>query len=59
MIKSVMYSGNEGQVTQRLAELLAIGPQEVFVTPLGAGSDRAASFDRALRLVGGIAKSLN
>jgi alkanesulfonate monooxygenase SsuD/methylene tetrahydromethanopterin reductase-like flavin-dependent oxidoreductase (luciferase family) len=59
MIKSVMYSGNEEQVAQRLAELLAIGPQEVFVTPLAAGSDRAASFDRALRLVGGIAKSLN
>ena len=59
MIRSVLYSGSEKQVAQGLAELFAIGAAEVFVTPLAAGSDRAASFDRALQLVGDVSQSLN
>lgn len=59
MMDSVLYSGTEEQVARRLSELFAIGAEEVFVTPLAAGSDRDASFDRALRLVGSVAESLN
>ena len=59
MVNSVLYSGDEEQVVRRLGELFAIGATEIFVSPLAAGPDREASFDRALRLVGDVATSLD
>jgi hypothetical protein len=38
-------------VAERLHELFSFGAAEILVSPLAAGSDRAASLERTLRLV--------
>jgi alkanesulfonate monooxygenase SsuD/methylene tetrahydromethanopterin reductase-like flavin-dependent oxidoreductase (luciferase family) len=51
MIETVVMSGNESRVAERLHELFSFGAAEILVSPLAAGSDRAASLERTLRLV--------
>jgi hypothetical protein len=51
MIETVVLSGDESRVTERLQELISFGATEILVSPLPAGSDRAASLERTLRLV--------
>jgi alkanesulfonate monooxygenase SsuD/methylene tetrahydromethanopterin reductase-like flavin-dependent oxidoreductase (luciferase family) len=51
MIETVVLSGDESRVAERLHELFSFGAAEILVSPLAAGSDRAASLERTLRLV--------
>jgi F420-dependent oxidoreductase-like protein len=56
MIEAVVLSGEESRVADRLQGLFALGATEILVSPLAAGSDRAASLERTLRLVADAAK---
>lgn len=58
MIEAVVLSGEESRVAERLQELFAFGATEILVSPLAAGSDRAASLERTLRLVAEVAKAV-
>jgi F420-dependent oxidoreductase-like protein len=51
MIEAVVMSGDESRVAERLRELFSFGATEILVSPLAAGSDRASSLERTLRLV--------
>jgi alkanesulfonate monooxygenase SsuD/methylene tetrahydromethanopterin reductase-like flavin-dependent oxidoreductase (luciferase family) len=51
MIEAVVLAGDESRVAERLHELFSFGAAEILVSPLAAGSDRAASLERTLRLV--------
>ena len=51
MLEAVLMSGPESRVAERLHELFSFGATEILVSPLAAGSDRAASLERTLRLV--------
>jgi alkanesulfonate monooxygenase SsuD/methylene tetrahydromethanopterin reductase-like flavin-dependent oxidoreductase (luciferase family) len=51
MIETVVLSGDESRVAERLHELFNFGAAEILVSPLIAGSDRTASLERTLRLV--------
>jgi F420-dependent oxidoreductase-like protein len=59
MIDAVVMSGDESRVADRLHGMFALGATEILVSPIMAGSDRAASVERTLRLVAEVAKSLN
>jgi F420-dependent oxidoreductase-like protein len=58
MIDAVVLSGEESRVADRLQELFAFGATEILISPLAAGSDRAASVQRTLRLVAEVAKTV-
>jgi hypothetical protein len=58
MIEAVVMSGEESRVAERLHELFSFGATEVLVSPLAAGSDRAASLERTLRLVAEVGKAV-
>ncbi|HEX2279590.1 MAG TPA: LLM class flavin-dependent oxidoreductase [Candidatus Tectomicrobia bacterium] len=58
MIEAVVFSGDESRVADRLHGMFALGATEILVSPLVAGSDRAASVERTLRLVAEVAKSV-
>jgi F420-dependent oxidoreductase-like protein len=58
MIDAVVLSGEESRVAERLQELFGFGATEILVSPLAAGSDRAASLERTLRLVAEVAKAV-
>lgn len=58
MIDAVVFWGNEVQVEARLRDFFSCGATEILVSPVVAGSDRAASLDRTLRLLGKVAQSL-
>jgi F420-dependent oxidoreductase-like protein len=58
MIEAVVCSGDESRVADRLHGMFALGATEILVSPLVAGSDRAASVERTLRLVAEVAKSV-
>jgi F420-dependent oxidoreductase-like protein len=58
MIDAVVLSGEESRVAERLQELFGFGATEILVSPLAAGSDRAASVERTLRLVAEVAKAV-
>ena len=51
MIDAVALWGDESQVKERLHHLFEIGVSEVIVSPVMAGDDRAASLEKALRVV--------
>jgi F420-dependent oxidoreductase-like protein len=57
MIETVVLSGEESRVADRLHELFSFGATEILVSPLAAGSDREASLERTLRLVAEAAKT--
>jgi F420-dependent oxidoreductase-like protein len=58
MIDAVVLWGNEARVEERLRELFAWGATEVLATPVSAGSNRTASLDRTLRLLGRVAQAV-
>jgi F420-dependent oxidoreductase-like protein len=58
MIDAVVLWGNEARVEERLHELLAWGATEILATPVPAGSNRTASLDRTLRLLGRVAQAV-
>ena len=58
MIEGTVLSGSEAVVAEKLEGLLAIGAAEVMALPVTAGSDRAASLDRTMRLLGQVAQSI-
>ena len=51
MIEAVALTGSEARVGDRLQEMFSLGATEVLVSPLVAGEDRAASYERTLRLL--------
>ena len=55
MIDATVLSGNESQVAEKLEGLLATGVTEVMALPIPAGSNREASIERTLRLLGSVA----
>lgn len=57
MIDAVVLSGAEELVAKRLRELLTFAG-EIIVTPVAAGTDRAASTERTVRLVAEVARGL-
>jgi alkanesulfonate monooxygenase SsuD/methylene tetrahydromethanopterin reductase-like flavin-dependent oxidoreductase (luciferase family) len=59
MIEAVVLAGEESRVADRLHGMFALGATEVLVSPLMAGSDRAASVERTLRLVAEVAKTVS
>ena len=58
MIETVVMSGDESRVAERLQELFSFGATEILVSPIAAGSDRAASLERTLQLVAEVAKEV-
>jgi len=58
MVDGVVLWGNEARVAERLHELLAWGATEILATPVLAGSNRAVSLDRTMRLLGQVAQSI-
>ena len=58
MIDGLVIYGDEDATTRRLQELLSMGATEVLASPVLAGSDRAASMERTLRLLGQVARSV-
>jgi len=58
MIDAVVLWGNEARVEERLRELLSFGATEVLVSPVAAGSNRTASLDRTMRLLGRTAQAV-
>lgn len=58
MIDAVVFWGNEVQVEARLRDFFSCGATEILVSPVVAGSDRAASLDRTLRLLGKVTQAL-
>jgi F420-dependent oxidoreductase-like protein len=58
MIDAVVFWGSEARVEERLHAMFACGAREILVSPVVAGSDRAASLERSLRLLGQVAQSL-
>jgi hypothetical protein len=58
MIDAVVLWGNEARVEERLRELLSFGATEVLVSPVAAGSNRTASLDRIMRLLGRTAQAV-
>ena len=57
MIETVMMSGDESRVAERLQELFSLGATEILVSPVAAGGDRTASLERTLRLVAEVGKA--
>jgi F420-dependent oxidoreductase-like protein len=58
MIDGLVLYGNEDRTTEQIQGLLASGASEILVSPVLAGSDRAASLDRTLRLLGKVAQTV-
>jgi alkanesulfonate monooxygenase SsuD/methylene tetrahydromethanopterin reductase-like flavin-dependent oxidoreductase (luciferase family) len=58
MIDAVVLWGNETQVEERLHELFAFGAAEILAAPVLAGSNRAASLERTMHLLGRVAQSV-
>ena len=58
MIDGLVLHGNEEQTARRIQQLLDIGASEVLLSPVLVGSDRGASLDQTLRLLGQVAQSV-
>jgi F420-dependent oxidoreductase-like protein len=58
MIETVLMSGDESRVAERLQELFSFGATEILVSPVAAGSDRTASVERTLQLVAEVGKAV-
>lgn len=52
MIDGLVIHGDEAGVTAGLGNLVSYGAGEILVSPILAGSERGASLDRTLRLLG-------
>jgi F420-dependent oxidoreductase-like protein len=58
MIDAVVLWGDETRVEERLHDMFACGATEVLVSPVVAGSNRTASLERTMRLLGRMAQSV-
>jgi alkanesulfonate monooxygenase SsuD/methylene tetrahydromethanopterin reductase-like flavin-dependent oxidoreductase (luciferase family) len=58
MIDAVALWGDEAQVAEALAGLLALGATEILVSPVPVGADRAASLERTLALLCQVAQAV-
>jgi F420-dependent oxidoreductase-like protein len=58
MVDAGVLWGDETQVEERLHELCAFGASEILATPVLAGSNRTASLERTMRLLGRVAQSI-
>ena len=58
MIDAVAILGDEETCYQRIQELFAMGATEVLASPVTAGSDKASSLDRTMRLLGQAASAV-
>ena len=58
MIDGVVILGDEESCAQRIQELFEMGATEILASPVTAGTDRAASLDRTMRLLGQSAASV-
>ncbi|MBI3743753.1 MAG: LLM class flavin-dependent oxidoreductase [Chloroflexi bacterium] len=56
MIESVVLSGDEARVAERLKAMFAMGMSEVLVTVVTAGADKAASQARTLKLLAQVSR---
>ena len=57
MIESVVLSGSEERVAERVAELFDFGASEIIVSIVAAGPDAAASRERTLALLSELASA--
>ena len=58
MVDAVALWGDEGRVEEKLGELFSFGAAEILASPVPAGRDREASFDRTMQLLAKVARSL-
>jgi alkanesulfonate monooxygenase SsuD/methylene tetrahydromethanopterin reductase-like flavin-dependent oxidoreductase (luciferase family) len=58
MIDATVLWGNEARVTERLHEMLDWGATELLVTLVPAGTNRNASLDRTMQLLGQAARAV-
>ncbi len=56
MIEAVIPWGNETQLADAVERYFAAGADEVVLSPVGVGSDPAASYERALEVLGELAR---
>lgn len=56
MIDGLVIWGDEDRVAAGIKQMFSMGATEVLASPILAGSDRAASLDRTMRLLGQAAK---
>ncbi len=57
MIDATAFVGSESQVAEKIEGLFALGATEVLASPIAARSDRAASLERTLQLLGQLSQS--
>ena len=57
MIDGLVIHGDETKTAEGLQRLLSFGATELLVSPVLAGADQAASWDRTLNLLGQVVKS--
>ena len=58
MIDTIALSGDEAEVSEKLDEMFSLGATEVLVSPIAAGSDKAGSLERTLKLVAHVSQSM-
>ena len=58
MIDAVVLHGDEEKVKERLREMFDQGTREIMVSPVLAGRDREASYERTMRLVAEAARGV-
>ena len=54
MINSVVFSGSENKVNDRIEELVSTGPAELLISVITAGKDKAKSKERSMEFLGGL-----
>ncbi len=59
MIDAVALWGDESRVEEKLLELFSFGANEILASPVSAGQDREASFDRTMQLLAKVAQSVD
>jgi alkanesulfonate monooxygenase SsuD/methylene tetrahydromethanopterin reductase-like flavin-dependent oxidoreductase (luciferase family) len=57
MIEAVIPWGSETQLADAVQAYFAAGAEEVVFSPVGAGSDPSASYERSLEVLGELARS--
>ena len=59
MVDAVVLHGDESRVKKQFQEMFACGASEVIVSPILAGQDRTASYQRNIRLVADVSKDMS
>ncbi|MCE2463211.1 MAG: LLM class flavin-dependent oxidoreductase [Dehalococcoidia bacterium] len=58
MVDAVALWGDEARVEEKLEELFSFGAAEILASPVSAGGDREASFDRTMQLLAKVARTV-